>query len=387
MKKQIKVSIIVPIYKVEKYLVQCIDSIINQTLKDIEIILVNEGDKDACRYIIDHYEQTDNRVVAIHKKNGGYGASVNNGIDIARGEYIGIVESDDFIKAEMFEELYKYAHKLNADVVKSPYYEYYEKDKNRPESINDCHWRRWTLKVPQDKLFSLKDHPVFVSFHASLWSAIYKTSYLRKHSIRFLEIKGGAYVDHSFRTEALMNTKKIAWLDKPFYFYRLSNELSTTNSFNLSAMIKRWNDGRKLLSAKYSDYIKVPGIRYALLRDEFCCIYDKILFLNYKISETDYNLLLENLNNITEDDINNIYDLLPEHKHILKKIKSNPKLLKRFLNKPKKNKKIKWYACNASFYLNKITIHLLKYMRHNIFRLKIRLGETYTLDICLGKVK
>ena len=72
-------------------------------------------------------------------------------------------------------------------------------------------------------------------------------------------------------------------------------------------------------------------------------------------------------NDITEDDINNIYDLLPEHKHILKKIK--------------------WYACNASFYLNKITIHLLKYMRHNIFRLKIRLGETYTLDICLGKVK
>ena len=80
MKKQIKVSIIVPIYKVEKYLVQCIDSIINQTLKDIEIILVDEGDKDACRYIIDHYEQTDNRVVAIHKKNGGYGASVNNGM-------------------------------------------------------------------------------------------------------------------------------------------------------------------------------------------------------------------------------------------------------------------------------------------------------------------
>ena len=92
-------------------------------------------------------------------------------------------------------------------------------------------------------------------------------------------------------------------------------------------------------------------------------------------------------NDITEDDINNIYDSLPEHKHILQKIKSNPKLLRRFLNKPKKNKKIKWYACNASFYLNKITIHLLKYMRHNIFRLKIRLGETYTLDICLGKVK
>lgn len=75
--KQPKVSIIVPVYKVEKYLVQCLDSIVGQTLKDIEIIIVDEGDKDACRYIIDHYEQADKRVIAIHEKNGGYGASVN----------------------------------------------------------------------------------------------------------------------------------------------------------------------------------------------------------------------------------------------------------------------------------------------------------------------
>ena len=78
--KQPKISVIVPIYKVEKYLVQCIDSILNQTLEDIEVILVDEGDRDACRFIIDHYEQNDKRVKAIHEKNGGYGASVNKGM-------------------------------------------------------------------------------------------------------------------------------------------------------------------------------------------------------------------------------------------------------------------------------------------------------------------
>lgn len=119
--KQPKVSIIVPVYKVEKYLVQCLDSIVGQTLKDIEIIIVDEGDKDACRYIIDHYEQADKRVIAIHEKNGGYGASVNKGLAIAKGEYIGIVESDDFIAPEMYEEMYNYAKKLDADIVKTPY--------------------------------------------------------------------------------------------------------------------------------------------------------------------------------------------------------------------------------------------------------------------------
>lgn len=110
--KQPKVSVIIPVYKVEKYLVQCLDSIVGQTLKDIEIIIVDEGDKDACRYIIDHYEQADKRVIAIHEKNGGYGASVNKGFDIAKGEYIGIVESDDFIAPEMYEEMYNYAKNL-----------------------------------------------------------------------------------------------------------------------------------------------------------------------------------------------------------------------------------------------------------------------------------
>ena len=97
-----KVSIIVPIYGVEKYIKQCLDSIINQSLEDIEIILIDDGSKDNCPAIIDDYASKDTRIIAIHKENGGYGAANNVGLSIATGEYIGIVEPDDYIDKHMF---------------------------------------------------------------------------------------------------------------------------------------------------------------------------------------------------------------------------------------------------------------------------------------------
>ena len=208
--KQPKVSIIVPVYKVEKYLVQCLDSIVGQTLKDIEIIIVDEGDKDACRYIIDHYEQADKRVIAIHEKNGGYGASVNKGFDIAKGEYIGIVESDDFIAPEMYEEMYNYAKKLDADVVKTPYYEYWSQKDGIKDFKKVCWYNDFITKnSPKNKTFSILDYPHQMSIHASLWSGIYKTSYIKKEKIRFVEAKGGAYVDVGFRIDTLIKVKII----------------------------------------------------------------------------------------------------------------------------------------------------------------------------------
>ena len=86
-----KVSIIVPVYNVEKYLRQCLESVINQTLKEIEIICIDDGSPDNCGAIIDEYAQKDTRIVAIHKENGGYGSALNYGFSIAKGEYIGIV--------------------------------------------------------------------------------------------------------------------------------------------------------------------------------------------------------------------------------------------------------------------------------------------------------
>ena len=111
-----KISIIVPVYKVEPYIHKCVDSILNQTFKDFEVILVDDGSPDNCGKICDEYAQKDDRVVVIHKENGGQATARNSGLDIARGEYIGFVDSDDYIEVDMFENLYNACAVENADI-------------------------------------------------------------------------------------------------------------------------------------------------------------------------------------------------------------------------------------------------------------------------------
>lgn len=110
------ISIIVPVYKVEKYIHKCIESIIQQTYKRLEIILVDDGSPDNCGQICDEYAQLDKRIKVIHKKNGGQSEARNIGLDIAKGEYIGFVDSDDYIEKNMFEILHKNMIKFDADI-------------------------------------------------------------------------------------------------------------------------------------------------------------------------------------------------------------------------------------------------------------------------------
>lgn len=317
-KTQPKVSIIVPIYKVEKYLVQCLDSIVNQTLKDIEIILVDEGDMDACRYIIDHYEQTDKRVIAIHEKNGGYGASVNKGFDIAKGEYIGIIESDDFIAPEMFEEMYNYAKQTGADVVKTPYYEYWSKKGDKKDVTKVCHYKDFiTKESPKDEAFSIMDYPQQMSVHASLWSGIYKTSYIREKNIRFIQAKGGAYVDVGFRIDTLINTDKIAWLSKPYYYYRVDAEGSTTNNFKLGAMLQRWAEAHEAFETKYKGKYDTVG-KYLII-DEYLNTVGQCF--NFYPTEEEFKLLQSNLSKIDDKIINESPVLSQDRKEKMLKAK------------------------------------------------------------------
>ena len=112
-----KISIIIPVYKVEKYLSRCMDTILNQTLKDIEIILIDDGSPDNCPELCDEYAKQDNRVKVIHKNNEGLGFARNSGLEIATGEYVAFVDSDDYVKKSMFEELYNELKVNNLDVV------------------------------------------------------------------------------------------------------------------------------------------------------------------------------------------------------------------------------------------------------------------------------
>ena len=111
-----KISIIVPVYKVEKYLHKCIDSILAQTFKDFELILVDDGSPDNCGKICDEYAKRDNRIVVVHKENGGLSSARNAGLDIAIGDYIGFVDSDDYIELDMYDNLYKACIENEADI-------------------------------------------------------------------------------------------------------------------------------------------------------------------------------------------------------------------------------------------------------------------------------
>lgn len=219
----IKLSVIVPVYNVEKYLQQCLDSIINQTLKDMEIICVNDGSTDGSLAILEEYAQKDNRVKIINKPNSGYGHTMNSGIDAASGEYIGIIESDDFIAEDMYQELYELAVKDDADVAKSNWFHYFSKD--------DSSRKRY--KISKSRAFNVlngKENKFLLRISPSVWSAIYKKDFLKSNNIRFLETAGASYQDISFSFKVYALAKRVVLTDKAYLYYRQDNENSSVNN-------------------------------------------------------------------------------------------------------------------------------------------------------------
>lgn len=119
----IKVSVIVPIYRVEEYLQRCVDSIRNQTLREIEIILVNDGSPDKCGEMCNTFAAQDSRIKVIHKENGGLSSARNAGMQIAVGEYFSFIDSDDYIDLQMLEKLYQSAEKYDSDLTGCGFYQ------------------------------------------------------------------------------------------------------------------------------------------------------------------------------------------------------------------------------------------------------------------------
>lgn len=225
-----KVSIVIPCYNVEKYLKQCLESVVNQTLKEIEIICVNDGSKDSTLSIIQEFARTDDRIKVISQENGGYGKAMNNGFSNATGEYIGIVESDDFVDPDMFEKLYIEAAKNDLDVVKSSFYFYWGK---QDKSIK----YRITNKINRNKVFcpakdfkNPEDITDYFSIFPSIWSAIYKNSFIKENNIKFLETPGASFQDTSFNFKVYSLAEKSELYEKCFLHYRQDNEQSSINN-------------------------------------------------------------------------------------------------------------------------------------------------------------
>lgn len=218
-----KISVVVPVYNVEKYLKECIDSIINQTLEDIEIICVNDGSTDSSLEILNDYAKKDSRIIVINKSNSGYGHTMNMGLNAATGEYIGIIESDDFADKNMFEDLYKLAKEYDADIVKGDWYNYWSKNKfarknNRISSAKAL------------KLTNSKQDKSLLRINPSVWSAIYKKKFLNKYNIRFLETPGASYQDLAFSFKVFALAEKVILTDKAYLYYRQDNMNSSVKS-------------------------------------------------------------------------------------------------------------------------------------------------------------
>lgn len=209
---KIKVSIVVPVYKVEKYLSRCVESLLSQTLREIEIILVDDGSPDRSGEIIDAFAAADPRVRAVHQKNQGYSAAVNAGLRLARGEYVGIIESDDWVEPEMYRLLYEKAVRFKADIVKGGF--------SRTVSGRDTYYTAPTvdLREAPTNVFSLSEWPDLLAFHASLWSAIYRRELILQ--VMMPESAGASYQDLPFVMSIYPRARKIAVVPEGLVHWR-----------------------------------------------------------------------------------------------------------------------------------------------------------------------
>ena len=268
-----KVSIIIPTYNVEMYLDECLESVQRQTLKDIEIICVNDGSKDNSLEIIKKYAKDDPRFIIIDKENGGYGKAMNVGLDKATGEYIGIVEPDDFVPLYMYEDLYNIAKTNDLDMVKADFYRFKRSEENGDMILVYNHLDKtgeWYNKV-----FDPSQEPKTLNFIMNTWSGIYKREFIEKHHIRHNETPGASFQDNGFYFQTFIYAKRAMILDKPYYMNRRDNPNSSVN-----------NREKVYCSNIEYDYIREILMRDPDIWERFKYMYSVKKFHNYNFTLT-----------------------------------------------------------------------------------------------------
>lgn len=254
------ISIIVPVYKVEKYLNRCIDSILNQTYKNLEIILVDDGSPDNCGKICDDYKKMDKRIKVIHKKNGGLSDARNFGIKIASGKYIGFVDSDDFISKEMYEKLYYLLKENKADISVISYKCFYEIDKvfDKKENINNV-----SVLSAEESMQYLFENSKIGNY---AWNKLYKTSLFSD-----IEYPFGKKMEDLGTTYKLFNKcNRIAYCDIELYYY-----LQRQDSILHSTDAMFCNDKFELCYERFI-YLKE---KYPNLKENYTYIFENALRL------------------------------------------------------------------------------------------------------------
>lgn len=218
-KSNVKVTIIVPVHNSEKYLQQCMESAVSQTLRDIEVLCIDSGSTDRCCQIISKIKEQDNRIVYVKDPNSSYGYKINLGIEMAKGDYIAILETDDRMPPEMMEKLYSIGELHHVDVVNSDYYEFFE--------FNNKIFRNKREIYPSfqvyDQLINYTTQTPKTIVAEGIWTALYRKEFFLTQNIRLNESPGASYQDASFLFLRSLLARSVYHLDEPLYWYRVDN--------------------------------------------------------------------------------------------------------------------------------------------------------------------
>ena len=342
----VSVSVVVPVYNVEEFLGECLESIVNQTLKDIEIICVNDGSKDRSLDILNEYASRDSRITVIDQENGGHAVATNRGMELAEGEYLFLMDSDDILELTALEETYNRAEEKNVDFVIFQAVNYYmEKDeyiKEENYSMNEL------ADFVGDSVFSYRDIKDFI-FNISVtpWSKLYKRDFIEKNSIRFPE--GLIFDDNVFFFDVLFAAERITFLRKHLFKRRWYPTSSTRagderflNYIPISNLIwdifKRYEVFDEFKQELYAKKVSTVYYWYSQIQNEFKELFfsemkkdyqkiadDEKLFCDFKENVNERNrFIFESVldaENITEFDLMvENYDLKCENEYLKNKV-------------------------------------------------------------------
>lgn len=242
------ISIIIPVYNTEKYLNRCIDSVINQSYTNIEIILINDGSKDNSGQICDAYKDEDTRIVVIHKQNQGLSKARNSGMEIARGEYIMFVDSDDWIDIRMCETMVNALSTFHVQAVMCSYVrEYPGRSLQKVINPNDEVFDKWRVLR---RLCGLQGeelrHPENLDSYNSMWGKLYPAASLQGVFVTDTKLVGPSE-DLIFNIESFFAIESMVYINQPMYHYRKDVAASITGTYK-SEMEKQWDNVYDIIS-------------------------------------------------------------------------------------------------------------------------------------------
>ena len=238
------ISVIIPIYKVEEYLDECIDSIVKQTYTNLEIILIDDGSPDECPQMCDEWARKDNRIKVVHKANGGLSDARNAGLEIASGQYISFVDSDDYIRADMMEKLYAALIRENADIAACGIL--------TCEGEKQTAWGCKDMVGTREQIYALLYSDT--AYPVAAWNKLY-----RRTCWDILRFPVGKTCEDAFTTYQLIHSaKRIVMIPEAMYSYRIRPDSIMTSSFSVKKMDEEeaWRCNYQFMERNYPQYRK-----------------------------------------------------------------------------------------------------------------------------------